>query len=97
MKNRSTVIILSVQNHGSRPIIDIEFKTQHPRKILLCFWWDMKSTVYYGLLKLNQTIIAERYQQQLIMFWTRNVNNSLKKTQSDFVARQCSTKCCKSS
>jgi len=35
-------------------------------KVLLCIWWDMKNVVYYKLLKPNQIVTAEYYQQQLI-------------------------------
>jgi len=57
----------------------------------------MKDVVYYELLKLNQRVIAERYQQRLIesSFELKTSNNSSKKTQSNFVARRCSTTCCK--
>ena len=50
----------------------------------------MKVVFFYELLKPNQTITAERYQQQLIDF-NRVLNQkcsiSLKKTQSDFVTQ----------
>jgi len=61
----------------------------------------MKDVVYYELLKPNQTVTAERYQQQLI-----DLNHALnhkhpiiakKKMQNDFVARQCSITRCESS
>ena len=32
---------------------------------MLCIWWDMEGVVYYELLKPNETITTERYQQQL--------------------------------
>lgn len=52
------------------------------------------------MLKLNEIIIVERYQQQLIdlncaLNQKRNSSNSSKKMQSDFVARQSSTALCK--
>jgi len=66
-------------------------------KILLCIWWDMKDVVYYELLKLNQTVTAEHYQQHLIesCFESKTSNNSSKKTQNNFIAQQYSTTCCK--
>ena len=37
----------------------------HPRKVLLCIWWDQKGVLHYELLPRNQTITAEVYCQQL--------------------------------
>ena len=37
----------------------------HPRKVLLCVWWDQKGVLHYELLPRNQTITAEVYCQQL--------------------------------
>jgi histone-lysine N-methyltransferase SETMAR len=36
----------------------------HPRKTMLCIWWDMEIT-HYELLEKNLTITAERNCQQL--------------------------------
>ena len=33
---------------------------------MLCIWWDQLGVVYYELLTPNETISAERYQQQLM-------------------------------
>jgi len=33
---------------------------------LLCIWWDWKDVLYYELLQPSETIMADRYQQQLI-------------------------------
>jgi [histone H3]-lysine36 N-dimethyltransferase SETMAR len=38
----------------------------HGAKLMLCIWWDQKGVVYYELLKPNETITGERYQQQLM-------------------------------
>jgi len=47
----------------------------------------MKGVVYYELLKLNQAVIAECYQQLLDLNCTLNKKRLIiKKTQSDFVA-----------
>lgn len=59
----------------------------------------MKGVVYYEL-KPNQIVTAERYQQHFDL--NRGLNKKCpiinsKKTQSDFVARQCLTTRCKSS
>jgi len=37
----------------------------HPKKVLLCVWWDREGVVYFELLDMNQTITAEVYCQQL--------------------------------
>jgi [histone H3]-lysine36 N-dimethyltransferase SETMAR len=37
----------------------------HPKKVLLCFWWDTEGPVYWELLPQGQTITAEIYCQQL--------------------------------
>lgn len=37
----------------------------HPRKIMLCVWWNQEGIVYYELLPRNVTITAELYCQQL--------------------------------
>ena len=36
------------------------------KKLMLCIWWDQLGVVYYELLQPNETITAERHQQQLI-------------------------------
>ena len=36
----------------------------HGKKLMLCIWWDQPGVVYYELLQPNETITAERYQQQ---------------------------------
>ena len=52
----------------------------HKNKILLCIWWDMKSVVYYKLLKSNQTIIATTINRFDLCFESETSNNSSKKT-----------------
>ena len=37
----------------------------HPKKVLLCVWWDLEGVVHFELLDMNQTINAELYCQQL--------------------------------
>jgi len=37
----------------------------HAREVLLYIWWDWKSVLYYELLQLGETIMADCYQQQL--------------------------------
>jgi len=65
-------------------------RNMYGSKILLCIW-DIKGVVYYELLKLNQTVAAElsiTINQFKSCFKSETFNNSSKKTQSDFVARQ---------
>ena len=40
-------------------------KDLHPRKIMLCVWWDWEGIIHYELLERNQTVNAELYVQQL--------------------------------
>lgn len=37
----------------------------HPKKVMLCIWWDCKGVVYYELLPPNQTINSDKYCSQL--------------------------------
>ena len=37
----------------------------HPKKAMLCIWWDCKGPIFYELLKMNETINTERYCKQL--------------------------------
>jgi len=37
----------------------------HPRKVILCVWWDCYGVVYNELLEMGQTITANIYCQQL--------------------------------
>jgi [histone H3]-lysine36 N-dimethyltransferase SETMAR len=37
----------------------------HPKKVMLCVWWDCRGIVYKELLDCNQTINAELYCRQL--------------------------------
>jgi len=37
----------------------------HPKKIMLCVWWDWKRILYYELLSNNETINSEKYCSQL--------------------------------
>jgi histone-lysine N-methyltransferase SETMAR len=37
----------------------------HPRKTMLCIWWDMEGIIHYELLERNLIVTAERYCQQL--------------------------------
>ena len=48
-----------------QPSISTPKRNIHGHKAMLCIWWDMEGVVYYELLKPNETITTERYQQQL--------------------------------
>ena len=37
----------------------------HPKKVMLCIWWDWKGVLYYELLLENQTINSNKYCSQL--------------------------------
>ncbi|XP_018046256.1 PREDICTED: histone-lysine N-methyltransferase SETMAR-like [Atta colombica] len=37
----------------------------HPKKVMLCVWWDWKGILYYELLPNNKTINSEKYCSQL--------------------------------
>ena len=37
----------------------------HPKKVMLCVWWDCKGIVYYELLPPNETIDSTKYCSQL--------------------------------
>ena len=37
----------------------------HPKKVLLCIWWDWKGSLYYEFLLENKTIISNKYCFQL--------------------------------
>lgn len=43
----------------------------HPRKIMLCVWWDCQGIIYYELLPTNTTITADLYCQQLDTLHTK--------------------------
>ena len=36
----------------------------HPKKVMLCIWWDWKGVLYYELLPENQTINSSKYCSQ---------------------------------
>jgi len=38
------------------------------KKVLLCIWWDWKGVLYYELLQPDETITADRCEQQLTNF-----------------------------
>ena len=36
----------------------------HPKKVMLCIWWDWKGVLYYEILPENQTINSNKYCSQ---------------------------------
>ena len=36
----------------------------HPKKVVLCIWWDWKEDLYYELLLENKTINSNKYYSQ---------------------------------
>ena len=38
---------------------------RHPKKVMLCVWWDWKGVLYYELLLENKTINSNKYCSQL--------------------------------
>ena len=37
----------------------------HPRKAMICVWWDCEGVIHYEMLEKNQTVNAELYIQQM--------------------------------
>ena len=37
----------------------------HPKKVMLCVWWDWKGILHYEFLSNNETINSEKYCSQL--------------------------------
>ncbi len=50
-----------------KPLPDVK-PDLHPKKIMLCIWWDMSGVTYFELLDINETITADVYSQQLQWF-----------------------------
>jgi len=51
-------------SHGQTPIPTAK-DDLHPKKVLLCVWWDSIGIIHFELLKYGQTITAEVYCEQL--------------------------------
>lgn len=50
----------------------------HPRKTMLCIWWDWEGIILYELLDRNQTVNAELYVQQM-----HRLNNAIQQKRPD--------------
>ena len=37
----------------------------HPKKVMLCIWWDWKGVLYYEFLQENQTMNSNKYYSHL--------------------------------
>ncbi len=59
--------------HPGEPSTSTAKRNIHGSKVMLCIWWDQKGVLYYELLNSNETVNAERYQQQLM-----KLNDALK-------------------
>lgn len=50
--------------HGEIPRPAVK-PSQHPRKVMLCCWWNSRGAIYWELMKPGQTITKEVYIRQL--------------------------------
>ena len=48
-----------------------------------CVWWDQKDVIYYELLKSDETVNTNRYQQKMI-----DLNRALQEKRPDYRRRQ---------
>ena len=85
MKNGSTTIIPSAENHGEFPE-NASASTARPNihgaKVMLCIWWDQLGVVYYELLKPSETITRDRYRTK----WM-HLSRALKEKRSQYQER----------
>jgi histone-lysine N-methyltransferase SETMAR len=51
-------------DRDQKPFPDVK-SDLHPKKIILCIWWDMKGVINFELLDTHETINANVYSQQL--------------------------------
>ena len=56
----------------------------HPKKVMLCTWWDWKGVLYYELLLENQTINSNKYRSQL-----DQLKSALDEKRPELVNRKC--------
>ena len=56
----------------------------HPKKVMLCIWWNWKGVLYYELLPENQTINSNKYCSQL-----DQLKAALNKKHPELVNRKC--------
>jgi histone-lysine N-methyltransferase SETMAR len=48
-----------------QPSLPMAKARSHPKKVMLCVWWDLKGILYYELLKPDEITMANRYYDQL--------------------------------
>ena len=57
MRNGYCSIMWNGRDHGTSEMNHRQpHKRLHPKKVMLCIWWDWKGILYYELLPENQTI-----------------------------------------
>ena len=49
----------------NEPAASTKDASLHPKKVMLCTWWDWKGFLYYELLLENQMINSNKYRSQL--------------------------------
>lgn len=49
-----------------QPAVSTARPNRFGQKAMLCVWWDQEGIIYYELLKVGETVNADRYKQQLI-------------------------------
>ena len=49
----------------NEPLATTPKASLHPKKVMLCIWWDWKGVLYYDLLPETQTINSNKYCSQL--------------------------------
>lgn len=52
---------------------------------MLWVWWDRKRVIYYDLLQPGETVITERYWQQMVNL-SQALSKSMKVTPSYFIS-----------
>ena len=68
--NEKWILYNNVEQKRSRgkrnePPLTTPKASLHPKKVMLCTWWDWKGVLYYELLPENQTINSNKYCSQL--------------------------------
>ena len=62
----------------------------HPKKVMLCVWWDWKGVLYCELLLENQTINSNKYCSQLDQLKEALNEKHLESDSSTVLTRHCS-------
>ncbi|KAJ4447558.1 hypothetical protein ANN_09565 [Periplaneta americana] len=56
---------LVTDDEKREPPLPIHKLDLHPKKVMLCIWWDWKVILYYEFLPTGETIYSEKYCSQL--------------------------------